>query len=463
MKLTLGQIADWIHADGEFDTSAEAVGYAIDSRTVGAGELFFAVRGERLDGHEYVQAALANGAVAAVVSNRWIVPAEVDEARLLLVADGEDCVLKSLQQLAHAVRLEWGGRVIGVTGSAGKTTTKEAVAQVLGAKFNVLKSAGNLNNGFGLPLQLLKLEREHEVAVIEMGMNHAGEIAALARITEPDWGVVSNVGPVHLEFFADGIAGIARAKFELIQALPPDGVAVLNFDDVYVASFGRGLGERAIFYGMGEGAQVRAVHVTEVGAEGVVFTVEANGERASVHLKMLGRHNVPNALSAIAVGLRSGISLEKCAAAVGEMRAGDKRGEVLEWRGAMLINDCYNSNPTALDAMVEALMAIPGERHVVVAGEMLELGPDAKALHAACGLKMKERGVDVILGVRGAAEALVDAAKTTGSDASFVADSEEAGEWMVANVRAGDVVLLKASRGVRLEKALTVITKAPVP
>ncbi|WP_260737401.1 UDP-N-acetylmuramoyl-tripeptide--D-alanyl-D-alanine ligase [Tunturiibacter lichenicola] len=462
MNLTLGQIADWIHADGEFDTSAEAVGYAIDSRTIGAGELFFAVRGERLDGHEYVQTALANGAVAAVVSNRWIVPAEVDEARLLLVADAEDCVLKALQQLAHAVRREWGGRVIGVTGSAGKTTTKEAVAQVLGAKFNVLKSAGNLNNGFGLPLQLLKLEPEHEVAVIEMGMNHAGEIAALARIAEPDWGLVSNVGPVHLEFFADGIAGIARAKFELIQALPSDGVAVLNFDDAYVASFGRGLGGRAVFYGMGEGAGVRAVHVAEVGAEGVVFTVEANGERASVRLKMLGRHNVPNALAAIAVGLRSGISLEDCAAAVSEMRAGDKRGEVLEWRGAMLINDCYNSNPTALNAMVEALMAMPGERHVVVAGEMLELGPDAQALHAACGLRMKERGVDLILGVRGAAEAMVDAAKTAGADASFVASSEEAGEWMVANVRAGDVVLLKASRGVRLEKALTVITKAPV-
>ena len=462
MKLTLGQVADWIHADGEFDTSAEALGYAIDSRTVGARELFFAVHGERLDGHEYVQAALANGAVAAVVSNRWIVPAEVDETRLLQVADGEDCVLRALQQLAHAVRREWGGRVIGVTGSAGKTTTKEAVAQVLGTRFKVLKSAGNLNNGFGLPLQLLKLEREHEVAVIEMGMNRAGEIAALAKIAEPDWAVVSNVGPVHLEFFADGIAGIARAKFELIQALPPDGIAVLNFDDAYVASFGRGLGGRAVFYGMGEGADVRAVHVAEAGAEGVVFTVEANGERASVHLKMLGRHNVPNALAAIAVGLRSDVALEECAAAVGEMRAGDKRGEVLEWRGAMLINDCYNSNPTALDAMVDALMSTSAERHVVVAGEMLELGPDAKELHAACGLRMAERGVDVILGVRGEAEAMVDAAKAAGVEASFLASPEDAGEWLVANVRAGDVVLLKASRGVCLEKALTVIAEAPL-
>ena len=192
--------------------------------------------------------------------------------------------------------------MIGVTGSAGKTTTKEAVAQVLGAKFEVLKSAGNLNNAFGLPLQLLKLEREHEVAVIEMGMNHPGEIAALAKIAEPDWAVVSNVGPVHLEFFPDGVAGIARAKYELIEALPKDGVAILNFDDPYVCLFGKGMGSRAVLFGIGEGADVRAVHVAEVGAEGVVFTVEAKGERASVQLKMLGRHNVSNALAAIAVG-----------------------------------------------------------------------------------------------------------------------------------------------------------------
>ncbi|MEO8735310.1 MAG: UDP-N-acetylmuramoyl-tripeptide--D-alanyl-D-alanine ligase [Edaphobacter sp.] len=454
MKLTLGQVADWIHADGEFDTTAEAVGYSIDSRTIGAGELFFAVKGERLDGHEYVQAALAGGAVAAVVSNRWVVPAEIDEAKLLRVADGEDCVLLSLQKLARAVRREWGGRLIGITGSAGKTTTKEAVAQVLSAQFNVLKSQGNLNNGFGLPLQLLKLELEHEVAVIEMGMNHAGEIAALAKIAVPDWAVVSNVGPVHLEFFPDGIAGIARAKYELIESLPEHGVAVLNFDDEYVASFARGLGSRAVFYGIGEGAEIRAVHVAELGAEGVVFTVEAHGERASVQLRMLGRHNVPNALAAIAVGLRSGISLEQCAAAVGEMQAGDKRGELIQWRGATIINDCYNSNPRALDAMVDALMAMPGARHIVVAGEMLELGPEGEALHAACGRRMAERGVTKVIGVRGLAKLLVEAARAAGAEAVFVEDAEAAGRWLQTNVRPDDAVLLKASRGVKLERAL---------
>jgi UDP-N-acetylmuramoyl-tripeptide--D-alanyl-D-alanine ligase len=457
VKLTLGRIADWIHADGEFDTAAEAVGYSIDSRTIGAGELFFAVTGERLDGHDYVAAALANGAVAAVVSNTWLVPAEVDEKKLLRVADGPDCVLAALQGLAHEVRKDWGGRVIGVTGSAGKTTTKEMVAQVLAAKFRVLKSAGNLNNGFGLPLQLLRLEAEHEVAVIEMGMNHAGEIARLAKIAEPEWGVVSNVAPVHVEFFSDGIAGVARAKYELIAALPKDGVAVLNGDDVFVREFGRRMGERAVLYGTGEGVAVRAVHIAEMGVEGVVFTVEAQGERASVQLQMLGRHNVLNALAAIAVGLRSGMSLGECAAAVGEIRAGDKRGEIIEWRGATLINDSYNSNPRALDAMVDALMAMPAERHIVVAGEMLELGAAAAELHAECGRRMVERGVGVVVGVRGAAKALVEAARAGGVEGVFVDGAEAAGTWLEDNVRAGDAVLLKGSRGVKLERALKVI------
>jgi UDP-N-acetylmuramoyl-tripeptide--D-alanyl-D-alanine ligase len=454
MKLTLGQIADWIHAEGDVDTSAEALGYSIDSRTIAAGELFFAVKGERFDGHDFVQAALADGAVAAVVSMGWVVPAEVDESKLLRVPQCEDCVLRALQRLAHAVRRDWGGRVIGITGSAGKTTTKEAVAQVLSTGFRVLKSQGNLNNAFGVPLQLLKLEREHEVAVIEMGMNHAGEIAALAKIAEPDWAVVSNVAPVHMEFFADGMDGIARAKYELVQALPGDGIAVLNFDDAYVKEFGRGMGDRAIFYGFGEGADVRATDVVEKGTDGVSFTAAWRGERAEVRLKLLGRHNVPNALSALAVGLSSGMRLQDCADAVSSLRAGDKRGEVLEWRGATIINDSYNSNPRALDAMVDALMVMPGQRHIVVAGEMLELGPEAELLHYACGRRMSERGVSAVLGVRGAAESIVRGVRDGGGSAEFVKDAEAAGEWLQTNVKAGDVVLLKASRGVRLERAL---------
>ncbi|HEY0163549.1 MAG TPA: UDP-N-acetylmuramoyl-tripeptide--D-alanyl-D-alanine ligase [Edaphobacter sp.] len=454
MKLTLGQVADWIHAEGIFDSSAEALGYSIDSRTIGAGDLFFAVKGERLDGHDFVATALADGAVAAVVSNDWIVPSEVDEAKLLRVAAGEDAVLIAMQRLAHAVRRHWGGRVIGVTGSAGKTTTKEAVAQVLSACFRVLKSAGNLNNAFGLPLQLLKLEPEHEVAVIEMGMNHAGEIAALAKVAEPDWAVVSNVAPVHVEFFPDGLAGIARAKYELVESLPANGIAILNADDPYVKEFGRGMGDRAVLYGLSENAQVRAENLEEAGIDGIGFDVVASGERAHVQLHLLGRHNVLNALAAVAAGLRSGIPLPECAATLEDLRPADKRGEVLVWNGATLINDSYNSNPRALDAMVDALMSMPANRHIVIAGEMLELGAESSALHRECGQKMASRGVSLVIGVRGAASALVEGAQQAGTAALFLATPEEAGEWIRSNAQAGDVLLLKASRGVRLEKAL---------
>ena len=324
MKLTLGQIADWIHAEGDFTTDAEALGYSIDSRTLGAGELFFAVRGDRFDGHDYVEAALKNGAVAAVVSRAWQAPDEedrVDPCKLLWVPENgpppsaEDNVLVALQTLANRVRRRWGKRVIGVTGSAGKTTTKEAIATVLSARFNVLRSAGNLNNHFGLPLQLLRLEPHHDVAVIEMGMNHAGEIAALAGIAEPDWGVVTNVAPVHLEFFEDGIEGIARAKQELIDSLPKGGLAILNADDHRVAAMARGADFKVVLYGTQEPAHVRAEEITERGVDGVSFTAVYEGQRVRVDLQMIGRHNVLNALAAIAAGLSSGMSLAQCAGA----------------------------------------------------------------------------------------------------------------------------------------------------
>ncbi|HZL28704.1 MAG TPA: UDP-N-acetylmuramoyl-tripeptide--D-alanyl-D-alanine ligase [Acidobacteriaceae bacterium] len=460
MTLTLGQIADWIHAEGDFDSAKEAVGYSIDSRTVGAGELFFAVKGDRVDGHDYVEAAIANGAVAAVVSMRWLAPADFDECRLLRVPDEcDDCVLGAMQKLANRVRREWGGRVIGVTGSAGKTTTKECVAQVLSAKFRVLKSEGNFNNHFGLPLQLLRLEREHEVAVIEMGMNHAGEIRALAKVAEPDWAVVSNVAAVHLEFFADAIDGIARAKYELVEALPADGVAFLNGDDERVAAFGRGMGERAVLYGLRDGVAVRAENVVEAGLDGSRFTVVAGGERNDVHLRLMGRHNVSNALAAVAVGLRSGMELAVCCAAVEEMRPSAKRGEMIEFHGARIVNDSYNSNPKALDAMVVALMGAAAKRRIVVAGEMLELGPEGAALHAQSGEAMARAGVDVVIGVRGLAKALADAARSGDVLAEFVETPEAAGEWMRENLREGDVVLLKASRGVRLERALEALAE----
>ena len=269
--------------------------------------------------------------------------------------------------------------------------------------------------------------------------------------------MVSNVAAVHLEFFPEGLAGIARAKYEIVQALPSEGLAILNADDARVREFAQGLDARAVLYGLAPDAQVRAENVTEAGLDGVRFTVVAGEERADVMLALLGRHNVHNALAAIALGWCSGMTLASCAAAVAEMRAPDKRGVVLEWRGAKVINDCYNSNPAALDAMVDALLAIPAERHIVVAGEMLELGPEGVELHRQCGRRMTERGVHQLVGVRGLAAELVTGFGAAGVYADTPA---EAGAWLLANLHAGDAVLLKASRGVKLEGALEVLQEA---
>ncbi len=448
MKLALPKIAEFISAPGEFPKEEVAQAYSIDSRTVRHGDLFFAVRGERFDGHDFVASALEKGAVGAVVredqADRF-----ADKARLLFVED----TLTALQTLATAVRKVWGKALIGVTGSAGKTTTKEAIAHVLSAHKRVLKSEGNFNNHFGLPLMLLKLEPEHDLAVIEMGMSHAGEIRALAKIAEPEIGVVTNVAPVHLEFF-DSIAGIARAKYELVESLPSNGTAVLNADDEYVSQFGRDFKGRVIKYGIQCRAEVRGENIVSRGADGSEFDVIAGETRAHAVLPLVGEHNILNALAAVAVGLACGMKAAESVGALASLAPADKRGQVLQLGNITVVNDCYNSNPKALDAMVDALAAMNAKRRIVVAGEMLELGPLAEELHQASGRHAGEKKIDVLLGVRGLGQKIVDGARETGTEALFVATPEEAGEWLARETREGDVVLLKASRGVKLEKAL---------
>ena len=362
----------------------------------------------------------------------------------------------ALQTLGRAVRRMWDKTVIAITGSAGKTTTKESVARLLSAKYRVLKSEGNLNNHYGLPLQLLRLEPEHELAVIELGMNHAGEISALAALCEPNVGVVTCVAPVHLGFF-NSVADIARAKYELIQSLPATGTAVLNADDEYVSQFGRDFSGRVITFGIHHPADVRAEAIREVGPDGSEFDVVAGAARAHAKLPLIGRHNIYNALGAIAVALFGGLTLEEATSGVALFTPADKRGQVLIVGGATVINDTYNSNPRALDYVVDALagMAVPdGGRRIVVAGEMLELGPATDDLHRRSGAHMADKKIDVVLGVRGAARKIVDAAAEAGVRAEFVDSPEQAGEWLAREVRPGDIVLLKASRGVKLEGAL---------
>jgi UDP-N-acetylmuramoyl-tripeptide--D-alanyl-D-alanine ligase len=448
MKLLLSRIAEFLSASGEFNRSAMALGYSIDSRTIRPGQLFFAVKGERFDGHDFVSQALKKGAVAAVIATSQVgqFPAR---SGLMVVGD----TLGALQTLGTAVRRLWSKPLVGITGSTGKTTTKEAIAHVLSHHLRVLKSEGNFNNHFGLPLMLLKLEPEHDIAVIEMGMSHAGEIAALAKIAQPEIGVVTNVAPVHLEFF-DSIAGIARAKYELVQSLPAKGTAILNADDEYVSQFGRDFHGKVVTYGINHPADIGAENIEARGDLGSTFEVVVGGCRKTVILPLIGTHNVYNALAAVAVGLDRGMSLEDTVEAVKSLVPAEKRGQVVQLGNIKVINDCYNSNPKALDAMVDTLAAIPAKRRIVVAGEMLELGPTAAELHSRAGAHMAVQKIDVLLGVRGLAEEMVKSASAHGVKAQFFAIPEEAGEWLAREGREGDVVLLKASRGVKLEKAL---------
>ncbi len=463
MKLTLAEAAIGAGAVLEAPTSIPhagtfiAEGYSIDSRTIAPGELFFAVRGDRFDGHDFVTAAIERGAVAAVVSRLKV--ATLPDAALaipLLIAEDP---LTALQSLATHVRRQWGKRIVAITGSAGKTTTKEAVAAALAAKFHVHKSKGNLNNNYGLPLQLLKIEPEHEIAVLEMGMNHTGEIEALTRIAIPDWGVVTNVGTAHIENFADGQAGIARAKFELVASLPSSGVAFLNCDDPYVSQFGRNFVGKAVYYGAGPCADPQILSANE-DAEGVHIHLRAGEREAHLILQLLGVHNALNAMAGLAVALEAGVDLEAAIAALSALSAGDKRGEILAIHGATILNDSYNSNPEALRSMILTLAARPATRRVLVAGEMLEMGSHGPELHAACGKAAAEAGIDLVIGVRGNAEHLVTAAATAGVPAVFLPDAEAAGNWLKTNLRIGDVVLIKGSRGVHLERAIEILKSA---
>ncbi len=428
-----------------------ARGYSIDSRTVAPGELFFAVRGARFDGHDFVAAALLRGAVAAVVSKARV--ASLPDAALalpLLVAEDS---LEALQSLGAHVRRQWGRRLVAITGSAGKTTTKEAVAAALSAKFNVLKSQGNLNNAYGLPLQLLRLEKEHEYAVVEMGMNHLGEIAALARMAAPDWGVVTNVGAAHIENFAEGQAGIARAKFELVAALPSSGVAFLNCDDAYVSQFGRNFLGRAVYFGTGPCADPQIVSAVE-DADGLHVSFRAGERTGNFTLHLLGAHNAMNAAAALAVAMEAGVDADAAVSALSTLTAGDKRGQVFEIAGATILNDSYNSNPEALRSMIRTLETRLGRRRILVAGEMLELGAQGPALHTECGHAAAEAGLDFVVAVQGNAAHLAAAACAGGVPALFLPDADAAGQWLRQNLREGDVVLVKGSRGVHLERAI---------
>ena len=437
MTLNLQEVARAVGAKAEPE-SRNVSGWSVDTRTQNSGDVYFALRGPNHDGHNFLGAAIEKGAAAVVVDHAGGAPRE------LVVADTE----RALQDLGGWARTKWGGSVIGVTGSAGKTTTKDAIAHLLETHMPVGRTIGNFNNHVGVPLSLLRLPDECRAGVIEMGMNHAGEIRRLTEIARPQIGVVTNVGYAHVEFF-DSIEGIAAAKRELIEGLPADGVAVLNADDARVAGFAAVHPGRSVTFGYSEAADVRAEDVAQSGA-GTHF--KASGVEFETTLS--GRHAVMNLLAAIAVAREFGVGAENMRAAVSSFAAGNMRGQRSEHDGIVIWNDCYNSNPEAAQSMLDVLHETPAGRRIAVLGEMLELGAAGEELHRRVGRYAAARGVDLLIGVRGTARAMVEAAAQAGIAAEFFEDAAEAGERAREVARAGDAVLFKGSRGVKVEKAL---------
>jgi UDP-N-acetylmuramoyl-tripeptide--D-alanyl-D-alanine ligase len=363
-----------------------------------------------------------------------------------------DDTTRALQALGRGARQIWGGTVIGVTGSAGKTTTKETIAALVATEFPTGRNLGNLNNHLGLPLSILRLADNAKVAVLEMGMNHEGEIRDLAAIAQPQIGVVTNVGWAHTENFPDGITGVARAKSELIQALPREGIAVLNADDPRVREFRNLHSGRTILFGLAADAEVRAENL-ELSPQGARF----RSLGVDFESPLAGRHGVSNVLAGIAAARALGIAPERLRDAVRSLAPGKMRGEQTRVHGITIINDCYNANPEAMRSMLELLRDTPATRHIAVLGEMLELGPEAEALHRGLGRFVAGQGIDAVIGIRGAGRWIVDeaiAAGLSGGAALFFDTPDEAGEYLNRFLKPGDAVLFKGSRGVRVERAL---------
>jgi len=443
--------------------------YSIDSRSVGAGELFFALsqqdyaragfNGEFVDGHRFIGDAFERGAVAAVARKDHLDSLASVKDRLILVDDA----IAALQLLAHRVYTAWGKPVVAITGSAGKTTAKELTAHVLAsAGRRVLKSERNYNNGLGLPLSVLRMVSEDrspdqfDLAVLEMGMSSpTHEIQRLCQITPPDVAVELMVAPVHLEYLGT-IENIAAAKAELIEGLKPEGVAILNADDALVMKMRDKHQGRTLTFGIDNVADVSATEIDTRSLGQIQFRLRTSLGEAYASLAMSGRHNLSNALAASAVGTAFSLPPEEIARALSKAQPPKMRGEVFDFAaGFTVIDDSYNSNPRSLLNMVRT-MAEGGrgrKRLVVIAGEMLELGPDEVALHRDAGREIAASGIDVLWGVRGLGQEIVAGGKEAGLKATkFFNSSDEAAVELAKEVKEGDLILVKGSRGVATDK-----------
>ncbi len=436
---------------------ARVAGFVIDSRRVGPGDLFVAIRGERLDGHRFVAEAVRRGAAGVVVSDGS--SAELGGAApevpfVILVSD----TTQALQRLATFVRRRSGARVVAITGSVGKTTTKELVAGLLAGSYRVLRSEGNLNNHIGLPLSLLELRRDPEVAVVELGMNHAGEISTLVAIAEPDIRVWTNVAEVHSAFF-ESIEGIADAKAEIMDGATSASQLVANADDPRVMARVAAFPGRVTTFGVETDADVRATEVQARGLRGMAATIRTPAGSVPVRTRLLGYGQIANVTAAVAVAQLFPVPLDELAERIAACPPQPRRGQVLQLDGVTIVDDTYNSSPIALRTALDAVGRETGyARRVAILGEMLELGARSTALHEACGRAAAEAGFHVVIAVgKQAAQALADGARRGGVPATAVttyATGDEAAEHAPAIVRGGDLVLVKGSRGIGLDRVV---------
>jgi UDP-N-acetylmuramoyl-tripeptide--D-alanyl-D-alanine ligase len=432
-------------------------GYSIDSRTLKPGDLFFALVGPRLDGHDFVNDALARGAAAVVISRA----AGRYAAAPAVVRVGDTTA--ALQELGAHVRRARGVKVVGITGSAGKTTAKDLTAAVLAERFRTHKTEGNLNNAYGLPLTLLRLPEDREVAILEMGMSHRGEIARLVEIADPDVGVILCVLRVHLENFGT-LAKVAAAKGELFRGMRRDATAVYNADDPQTARLGRAFRGPSLSYGLdSRKADVRAESIEVEGLSGARFLLRRGGAGTPVRLALPGRHNVSNALAAAACGFALGLEAEAIARGLERARPAPMRGVLHRLpNGIDLFDDSYNSNPAAMERAIGLLRdSRPRGRRVLVSGDMLELGPTEGRAHAHLGTEAAKAGVDLFVAVGPRSVRAAESARAAGLEqVRHFPDSEAAAAFVAGALRPGDVVLVKGSRGMRTERVVQAILAA---
>lgn len=461
MNWTIGQVADALGASFA-GSNGKVAGYSIDSRALQHGEIFFAVRAER-DGHDFVVDAFERGASAAVVEWAWTIPSALAGKALVRVNDPR----QSLADLANAQRREWGGSVLAVTGSSGKTTVKEAAAAMLATQLRTEKTAGNLNNDLGVPLTLLRIAADAEVAVVEMGMNHPGEIRHLATIAEPNVGLVTNVSHAHVGAF-DSVDDVAKAKCELVEGLGPRGTAVLNTDDARVRAFDQFHGGAVVTYGLREAADFEATDIDELASGGSRFALKREGHVTGLNFetRLPGLHNVSNLLGAMAAASVLGVEPDQLAPVIASLRPGRHRGETLSLGELTVIDDCYNANPAAVEAALRDLAGRPARRRVAVLGEMRELGAMSEQLHRRVGEAAAGLSVDMLVAVEGDAKWIAEAAVAAGMAEAQVlicSDAAAAGAVLPELLVPGDVILLKGSRGVGLEQALDRVSAAFAP